>query len=63
MVVRPFPDLDSRQWIVGEGRLPVWRADGSETLYVTDDGVVSVSVGGDPDSASLARGARRPSWP
>ena len=60
VVVRPFPDLDSRQWIVGEGRLPVWRADGSEILYVTDDGVVSVSVGSDPDSASLALGRPSP---
>jgi Tol biopolymer transport system component len=46
-VVRPFPDIQSRRWIVSPnvGRQPIWSHDGREIFYRTEDGtVMSVPV-------------------
>ena len=60
IVVRPFPEMDERQWPVDAGRQPVWSRDGGEILYLTDDGVsrVTVNPAAESDSLSLGRPSR-----
>ena len=60
IVVRPFPDVDDRQWRVAAGRQPVWSGDGREILYVTDDGISRVTVDADAESTSLSLGRSSP---
>ncbi len=59
IIVRPFPEVDERQFRVAAGRNPVWSGNGREILYVTDDGVSRVTVDADAGSTSLTLG--RPS--
>jgi serine/threonine protein kinase len=42
IIVRPFPDVQSGQWVVstGVGRQPIWSRDGRELFYRTEDGAV-----------------------
>ena len=54
IVVRPFPEVDDRQWRVAAGRRPVWCGDGREILYVTDDGISRVTVDADAESTPLS---------
>ena len=54
IVVRPFPEVDDRQWRVAAGRRPVWSGDGREILYVTDDGISRVTVDADAESTTLS---------
>ena len=47
IVVRPFPDVRARQWVIsaGSGLQPIWSRDGHEIFYRTEDGtVMSVRV-------------------
>ena len=51
--VRSFPDVDARRVSIsqGGGRRPRWSRDGSEILYLTNEGVmrVALSEGPEPD--------------
>ncbi len=60
IIVRMFPDVDARQWRVAAGRRPVWSSDGGEILYLTDDGISTVSVDADVGSDSLVLGRPAP---
>ncbi len=42
IVVRPFPDVQSGQWVVSTavGRQPIWSQTGRELFYRTEDGAV-----------------------
>jgi hypothetical protein len=42
IMVRPFPDVQSRRWAISPtvGRQPIWSSDGSEIFYRTEDGTV-----------------------
>jgi Tol biopolymer transport system component len=42
IMVRPFPDVRTRRWVVstGIGRQPVWSHDGREIFYLAEDGTV-----------------------
>jgi hypothetical protein len=44
--VRPFPDVESGQWLVsmGGGGNPLWGPDGRELFYRSPDGVMIVDV-------------------
>jgi serine/threonine-protein kinase len=47
IVVRPFPDVRARQFVIstGPGSQPIWSRDGREIFYRTEDGtVMSVRV-------------------
>jgi serine/threonine protein kinase/Tol biopolymer transport system component len=47
IVVRPFPDVRARQFVIstGSGTQPIWSRDGREIFYRTEDGtVMSVRV-------------------
>ena len=48
--VRPFPDLESGQWLVstGGGTEPGWSSDGTELFYRAADGMMGVSVQTNP---------------
>ena len=44
--VRPFPDVESGQWLVstGGGRFPVWARDGSELFFLAGTKLMAVPV-------------------
>jgi Tol biopolymer transport system component len=49
--VRPFPQLDSRRWVIstGGGASPQWVDDGRRILYRTRDAIMEVEVETDPE--------------
>jgi Tol biopolymer transport system component len=59
--VRPFPDVDTRQWPVSTagGGEPLWAASGREIIYVSTDGwLMSVPVLGYQPELTLGKPAR-----
>jgi serine/threonine protein kinase/Tol biopolymer transport system component len=48
--VRPFPDADKGKWQVSNngGESPLWSPDGRELFYLSNDGVMAVSVETEP---------------
>jgi serine/threonine-protein kinase len=42
--VRPFPDVNSRRWLLSGGRAMRWSRDGTEILYLTGQGLMKVAV-------------------
>ena len=58
IVMRPFPDTDSRRITVSNagGRGPLWAPDGRELFYLSGDGrMVSARIGDDPDDPVESR--------
>jgi hypothetical protein len=55
---QPFPSPSRRQLIAEGGRDPVWRRDGREILFATDDSVWSVAVGSGPGETTFAKPVR-----
>jgi serine/threonine-protein kinase len=53
--VRPFPDVNSRRWLLSSGRAVRWSRDGTEILYLTPKGLMKVPV-------TPARGEAPPSF-
>jgi hypothetical protein len=44
LYIQPFPGPGQRRQIAPAGRLPVWRKDGKEILYIASDTMMSVEV-------------------
>lgn len=44
LFVQPFPEGGRRQLVARAGRLPEWRGDGKEIVYLGPDGLMSVEV-------------------
>jgi serine/threonine-protein kinase len=42
--VRPFPDVNSRRWLLSGGRAVRWSRDGTEILFLTGKGLMKVPV-------------------
>jgi Tol biopolymer transport system component len=42
IMVRPFPDIKTRKWIIshGVGRSPIWSRDGREIFFRIEDGTI-----------------------
>jgi len=56
IMVRPFPDVRTRRWIVstGIGRQPIWSHDGRYIFYLAEDGTI-MSVRFRPTGGPYAR--------
>ena len=54
VLVRPFPDVEARQWQISNegGRSPVWSTDGRELFYRQGNRLMAVTTQTDPTFAS-----------